>query len=297
MSRSNSLLNRKQRYVLIKVMAMLSLVRWYNVLLISSGLYLSAIFLLNPENKWLTTLLDYKLHLGIASLAFFVMAGYIINAFYDFEKDLVNNPRGTIFNRVVSKAFCLNTYFLFNFIGTILAAFVGWKILVFNCLLCFALWFYSHKLRKKPFTGELSASLLTIAPFVSISLYYQHTNLKIMLYVGFLFALTLTRELVKKLVGMKGDLIYGDKSLPIIWGIGKTKALIGVFMFLSLVPVAILFPEIKDRPVFYYLIFSSIMITASLFLLIPAKERDGFNRVNTMYKIILTLSVIAITLA
>ncbi len=245
----------------------------------------------------MATVLDYKLHLSILSLSFLIMGGYIINAFYDFEKDLVNNPKGTIFNRVVSKAFCLNTYFLFNFIGTLLAAFVDWKILLFNSGLCFALWFYSHKLRKKPFTGELGASLLTIAPFVSLSLYYQHTNLKIILYIGFLFALTLTRELIKKLVGMKGDLVYGDKSLPIIWGVNKTKLLIYAFMLLSLAPIGVLFPEIKDRPVFYYLIFSSVMILASFIMLIPAKEREGFNRVNTMYKIILTLSVFAITLA
>jgi len=220
---SNSILSRKQRFIVLKVMAMLTLVRWYNVLLIGIGLYLSAIFLLNSESEWLATLLNYKLHLAIGSLCFYIMAGYIINAFYDFEKDLVNNPKGTIFNRIVSKTFCLNTYFLFNFIGTLLAIFVDWKVLLLNSILCFALWFYSHKLRKKPFTGELGASLLTIAPFVSLSIYYQHTNLKIGLYIGFLFALTLTREIVKKLVGMKGDLVYGDKSLPIIWGINKTK--------------------------------------------------------------------------
>jgi 4-hydroxybenzoate polyprenyltransferase len=293
----NSLLNRKQRFIVLKVMAMLSLVRWYNILLVSLGLELSAVFLLNPENEWLETLLDYKLHFLIASLCFYIMAGYIINAFYDFEKDLVNNPKGTIFNRVVSKRFCLNTYFLFNFIGTVLAIFIGWEILLLNSVLCFVLWFYSHKLRKKVFTGELGASLLTIAPFVSLSVYYGHTNLKIALYIGFIFALTLTRELVKKLVGMKGDLVFGDKSLPIVIGIKKTKALIYAFMLFSLIPVGILFSEIIDRPVFYYLIFSSIIILTSLFMLIPAKERKGFNRVNTMYKIILTLSVIAITLA
>jgi len=225
------------------------------------------------------------------------MAGYIINAFYDFEKDLVNNPKGTVFSRIVSKTFCLRTYFLFNFLGTVLAAFIDWKILFYNCVLCFMLWLYSHKLRKMLLVGELSASVLTIAPFVSLSLYYWHTNLKIFLYIGFLFVLTLTREMVKKLVGMKGDLVYGEKSLPIVWGVPKTKVLIYLTMLTSLFPIGILFTEIKDRPVFYYLIFSSILIITAMFFMFFAKDKRGFNLVNIMYKLILTLSVFAITLA
>jgi len=276
---------------------MLSLVRWYNVLLINIGLYLSAIFLLHSESEWISTLLHYELHISILSLDFFIMAGYIINAFYDFEKDLVNNPKGTVFSRIVSKSFCLRTYFLFNFMGTILAAFIDWKILLYNCVLCFTLWLYSHKLRKMLLVGELSASILTIAPFASLSLYYWHTNLKILLYIGFLFVLTLTREMVKKLVGMKGDLVYGEKSLPIAWGVPKTKVLIYLTMLTSLLPIGILFTEIKDRPVFYYLIFSSVLIIMAMFFMFFAKDKRGFNLVNIMYKLILTLSVFAITLA
>ena len=297
MLRSNPILNRKQRLVLFKIFAMLSLVRWYNVLLINIGLYLSAIFLLHSESEWISTLLDRDLHIIILSLDFFIMAGYIINAFYDFEKDLVNNPKGTVFSRIVSKTFCLRTYFLFNFLGTVLAAFIDWKILFYNCVLCFMLWLYSHKLRKMLLVGELSASVLTIAPFVSLSLYYWHTNLKIFLYIGFLFVLTLTREMVKKLVGMKGDLVYGEKSLPIVWGVPKTKVLIYLTMLTSLFPIGILFTEIKDRPVFYYLIFSSILIITAMFFMFFAKDKRGFNLVNIMYKLILTLSVFAITLA
>ena len=276
---------------------MLSLVRWYNVLLISIGLYFSAVFLLNYETDWLSTLFDYKLHLSILSLDCIIMAGYIINAFYDFEKDLVNNPKGTIFSRIVSKTFCIRTYFLFNLLGTLLALFVGWKVLLFNIGLCFALWLYSHKFRKIVMAGELGASILTVAPFVSLSLYYWHTNLKIALYIGFIFALTVTRELIKKLVGIKGDSVYGDKSLPIVWGVRKTKIIVCLTMILSLFPIGVLFAEIKDQPVFYYLIFSSTMILFALVFMIFARDKKGYIVINNIYKIILTLSVLAITLA
>ena len=103
--------------------------------------------------------------------------------------------------------------------------------------------------------------------------------------------------MVKKLVGMKGDLVYGEKSLPIALGVPKTKALIYLTMLTSLLPIGILFTEIKDRPVFYYLIFSSVLIITAMFFMFFAKDKRGFNLVNIMYKLILTLSVFAITLA
>ena len=164
--------SKKQKYLFVKFLALFTLVRWYNILLITFALYLSAVFLINPRENWLEVSLSYKLHLTIASLAFFIMAGYIINAFYDFEKDIINRPKETIFDRVISKASCLRAYGIFILIGFALSLVVGWKVLVFNTIFSFSLWFYSHKLRKKPITGELGATLLTIAPFISLTIFY-----------------------------------------------------------------------------------------------------------------------------
>jgi len=289
-------LSNRQRYVFVKFLALLSLVRWYNILLITFGLYLSAIFLINPRAEWLATTLTYKLHLTIASLAFFIMAGYIINAFYDFEKDIINRPKATIFDRIISKKTCLNTYAFFILIGFTLSFFVGWKVLVFNTIFSFFLWFYSHKLRKKPLTGELGASLLTVAPFVSLTIFYLETNLTIILYIGYIFAITLTREVIKKMVYLKGDLIVGEKSLPILWGIRQTKYVILGLMLFSLIPIGILFPQIVDRYVLYYFIFSSILITTSITILSYSKTPTHFDRINSIYKLIILLGILSIPL-
>lgn len=289
-------LSNKQRLILLKLLALLSLVRWYNILLITFGLYLSAIFLINPRAEWLATTLTYKLHLTIASLAFFIMAGYIINSFYDFEKDIINRPKTTIFGRIISKKTCLNAYVIFIVIGFTLSFFVGWKVLIFNTIFSFSLWFYSHKLRKKAFTGELGASLLTVAPFVSLTIFYLETNLTIILYIGYIFAITLTREVIKKMVYLKGDLIVGEKSLPIIWGIKRTKYIILILMLFSLIPIGILFPQIADRFIIYYFILSSILVAASILMLSNSKTPSHFNRINSVYKSIILLGILSIPL-
>ena len=288
--------SKKQKYLFVKFLALFTLVRWYNILLITFALYLSAVFLINPRENWLEVSLSYKLHLTIASLAFFIMAGYIINAFYDFEKDIINRPKETIFDRVISKASCLRAYGIFILIGFVLSLVVGWKVLVFNTIFSFSLWFYSHKLRKKPITGELGATLLTIAPFISLTIFYLETNLTIILYIGYLFAVTLTREIIKKMVYLKGDLIVGEKSLPIIMGIRKTKYIILGSMLFSLIPVGVLFPEIVNRYILYYFIISSSLITTSILLLKFAKTPSHFDKINTLYKAIILMGILSIPL-
>ena len=288
--------SKKQKYLFVKFLALFTLVRWYNILLITFALYLSAVFLINPRENWLEVSLSYKLHLTIASLAFFIMAGYIINAFYDFEKDIINRRKETIFDRVISKTSCLRAYGIFILIGFILSLMVGWKVLVFNTIFSFSLWFYSHKLRKKPITGELGATLLTIAPFISLTIFYLETNLTIIIYIGYLFAVTLTREIIKKMVYLKGDLIVGEKSLPIIMGIRTTKYIILCSMLFSLIPVGVLLPEIINRYILYYFIVSSSLITGSILLLKFAKTPSHFDKINTIYKVIILMGILSIPL-
>jgi 4-hydroxybenzoate polyprenyltransferase len=257
---------------------------------------LSAVFLLNASADYKSTLLNPKLYIEIGSVAFLMMAGFIINAFYDFEKDIINRPEETIFGRIVSKSFCLNTYVFFIFIGLSLALIVGWKVLLFNFLFSFGLWFYSHKLRKTPLGGEINASLLTIAPFFSISLMYQSYNLMTTLFVGYIFVLALTREIIKKMIGIKGDLIVGEKSLPILIGIKKTKYIILALMLLALGCIAFLYKEVIVLPIAYYFGAAFIAIGSSIYVLKTCKMAKDYEKLNTIYKLLIVLGILAIPL-
>jgi len=287
--------NSNRHIFLIKILALFSLVRWYNILLLSLGLFLSSIFMLNSEDKF-SVLIDYKLYLNILSISLLTMAGYIINAFYDFEKDMINHPETTIFGKIISKRTCLNTYIVLILLGILLALFIGVKVFVFNLGFSFMLWVYSHKLRKKPLTSELSASILTITPFVSISLYYLTINSTIVLYIAYIFAITFTREVVKKMVSLKGDLIVGEKSIPIIFGIRNTKYIILLLMIASLIPIAIILPKILHQNISYYFMLSIIMIGISLLLLRNSQTPTRFNFINNIYKFILVLAIFSIVL-
>ncbi len=275
----------------VKASALLSLVRWYNVFILMCALYLSAMYMLNSSTSRIDIISDISLNLNILSISSLVMAGYIINGFYDFEKDMINHPKQTIFGRIISKSFCFNTYLTLLTIGMVFSIFSGWKVFLFNGAFAFGLWFYSHKLRKKPLTGEVGASFLTIAPFASISIYYMHTNLTIILFVGYIFALTITREVVKRMVSLKGDLIVGEKSVPILFGIRRCKYIILSFMIASMVMIIVLFPNIMDRDIAYYFGTSFVFIFLSTFILRASKTPSQFNRINNVYKVLIVLAI------
>jgi 4-hydroxybenzoate polyprenyltransferase len=92
----------------------LSIIRWQNILITALAQYLAVLFVFNPGESKLELFLDIHLHLIVLATACAVAGGYIINSFYDLEKDLINRPERTLFNRVVSKDFCLKFYFLMN---------------------------------------------------------------------------------------------------------------------------------------------------------------------------------------
>lgn len=287
--------SRRERFV-VKALAMLSLVRWFNVLVLTFALYMSAMYMLNTDASKIEVLMDISFNMNILGISCLVMAGYIINGFYDFEKDMINQPKQTVFGRVISKSFCFNSYLALLLSGLLLSAFSGWKVFVFNAVFSFGLWFYSHKLRKKPLTGEVGASLLTIAPFASISLYYMHTNLTILLFIAYIFALTITREVVKRMVSLKGDLIVGEKSIPIIFGIKNCKYIILAFMVASMVMIIVLSPNILHKDIAYYFGASFVLIFVSTFILRASKTPTQFNLINNIYKAMLVLAIASIVL-
>jgi 4-hydroxybenzoate polyprenyltransferase len=283
---------------LIKIIALLSLVRWYNVLLVGIALFLSAVFLLNINTAigWREIIVDYRIYFEIIAISFFIQAGYLINAFYDFEKDIINKPKETIFGRIVSKRTCINAYILFVFLGLLFSYYLGWKVLVFNFFFSFLLWYYSHRLRKITLLAEITAASLTIIPFVSLYLIYPNINSTFFLYSGFIFAITLTREIVKKMVSLKGDLIVGEQSFPIVFGIRKTKYIILFLMLTTLILISLNLPSIFYTSIVYFFYASILFICLSLALLIKAKTPKHFDKINTIYKVIIGLSIFSMCL-
>ena len=293
---SRPISKNKNKSLLIKFLAILSIATCYNISLITISLYAIQIFIYENSFSFLIQEKGIHLHLYVLAIDLIIVGGYLINAFYDFEKDMINQPEKTYFNILVSKRSCLNIYILCNILGITLTFLINTKILIFSIFLIVALWIYSHKLRKKVLFGEISASFLTISFFLGIALFNLKFNLTLALFSTYIFTIDLTREIIKKMISLKGDLIVGEKSIPIYFGIKKSKYIIFFLMISSILAILSLLPIVLNRSFSYYFILSFAVISFAIYLLHHAKTKTQFNKINTVYKFLIGLAIFSIVL-
>ena len=158
----------------LKLFSLFSVVRGYNILTLVIAQYLASIFIFSPEKSLKVVLLDLNLFFIVFATVCVIASGYIINNFYDKEKDQINRPVKSRIDSYVSQKTKLTIYFLLNFIGFSLGYLVSWRAALFFAIYIFLIWFYSHKLKKYPIIGLVSATILTILPFFAVFIYFKN---------------------------------------------------------------------------------------------------------------------------
>lgn len=289
-------LNRRQRLLIFKLSALLSLVRWYNIFFLALSQYLAVIFVLNKPGDWRQILLNPNLHYIVFASLFCVAGGYIINNFYDLEKDLINRPDKTIYEKIVKQSTALRLYFLFNTIGALLGLLVSFKVFLFFSSFIFVLWFYSHKLKKITFIGNMTAALLAITPFFAIFIYYRLEDLLIITYVSFILLIIFIRELIKDLEAIKGDVIIGYPTLPVVLGVARTKWLVAFFALLGAVPATAIFYKTDFSGISYYLFAGGTGVAFSLVMLALAQKQKHYRALNGLYRVLIIGGILSLIL-
>lgn len=270
--------------------------RWYNIFFLALAQYLAVIFILNEPSQWFHLLTDYKVHLIVFASLFSVAGGYIINNFYDLEKDLINRPNKTLYEKILKQSTTLRLYFLFGTVGVLMAALVSFNVFLFFAAFNFALWFYSHKLKKITFVGNLMAALLSITPFFAIFLYYRLEDLLILTYVSFILLVIFIREIIKDLEALKGDVIVGYPTLPVTIGVKKTKWLISFFTLSGVAPAAAIFYLTHYSGISYYLTFGLAGLILGAGLLAFAEKQSHFRYLNHLYRLMIIGGIFGLVL-
>ncbi len=224
----------------------------------------------------------------------------------------------------------------FNSVGFILALYVGYKtqviwipIIAFVCINI--LWFYSsYYKRRTGFGNLLVAFLVALVPIYVLCYnfsffeepYYIYQNgfklnisgnwfyAVIVITAGFAFLINLIREIVKDIMDVRGDLRLGAKTLPIKYGVKKTKIILlalfivllsiilfsiyGVFYFqfdvlegntMQFFGKANFKEMINESAVGYLLIATFIVGFISAIALIFSKQRNHYKFTSNALKI------------
>jgi 4-hydroxybenzoate polyprenyltransferase len=290
------MLTRKSKFFLLKIISLFSVVRGYNIPIIVLAQYLSSIFILAPEKRALDVVLDWQLLIIVFVSTLTIASGYIINNFYDSEKDLINRPTKSMLDRLVSQKTKLQVYFFLNFLATGLAFVISFRAALFFAVYIFLIWFYSHKLKKYPIVGNLTASILAILPFFGILLYFKNFYSVIFAHATFLFLLILIREMIKDLENIKGDIANNYQTIPVRFGEKVSKQMITILALLSVIPVYILVEKFNVGYMDIYFYISLITLIFFTLKLWKSNSHQEYLQLHNVLKMVIIAGVFSIVL-
>lgn len=290
------MLTRKNKLLLYKLLSLFSVVRGYNILMITLAQYLASIYILSPDLPLSKVVFDINLFLIVTASALVIASGYIINNFYDAEKDLINKPTKSMLDRLVSQRFKLTTYFVLNFLAVFAASYISFRAVVFFSAYIFGIWLYSHKLKRIAFLGNLVSATLAIAPFFVVFVYYWNFETVIFVHAIFLFLLILAREMVKDLENMPGDLAQNYKTVPLLYGAKVSKLFITLFVVLAGLPGYLLITVFDVGLMYIYFIAVLILLVIFLGLLWASTAKMQYVWLHNILKFIIIAGVFSILL-
>ena len=290
------MLSRKNRLLLLKCVSLFSIIRGYNILVIALAQYLASIYIIAPDLPLREVLLDLNLFIIVLASALVIAGGYIINSFYDSEKDLINKPRKSMLDRLVSQRTKLSAYFVLNFASVILASYVSFRAVIFFSAYIFGIWFYSHKLKRIPLLGNLVSATLAITPFFAVFVYYKNFETVIFVHAIYLFLLIFVRELIKDMESMAGDLAQNYRTIPLLYGTKMSKSLASILVLLTLLPALSLIYYFDVGYMYLYFIGSIVLLIAFLFLLWKANSKKDYVWLHNILKFIIVVGVFSILL-
>ena len=184
--------------------------------------------------------------------------------------------------RLIGQNTKLTLYFLLNFSSVFVASYVSFRAVLFFSGYIFLLWFYSHRLKKILFIGNIASAILAIIPFFAVFIYYQNFEKIIFIHAIYLFSLILSKDLTTVAVSL------GEKV---------SKKIITSTIFLTLICIYFLTAFPKTGNMKYYFIMAGILlITIFLPILQKSKTKTHFSFLRNLLKIIIICGVFSIAL-
>ena len=282
--------------IFYKFISLFSVIRLYNIFIIIIAQYFTSIFIISIDTSISSILFDFQLFLLILSSSIAIASGYIINNFYDYEKDLINKPIKSKIDKVIRKRTKLSLYITLNFLCIYTSSLVSWRSVLFFTIYIFIIWLYSHKLKRILFIGNIVSSLLSVIPFFIILIYYKNFELIIFLYAIFLFLIVYMREIIKDLENIKGDFTLDYRTIPVVYGEKSSKYLLSIVSLFTVAIIYILLSGFDTGMMFYYYYFSIAVLLFFIIVLWKYDSKKYYNFLHNLLKFLIVLGVLSIVL-
>lgn len=289
--------NTSKIHIKTSVFAFLKLIRSLNLFILGFTQYMCRYFIIGKGNDSILTILgDWRFFLLVLCTILVAAAGYIINDYYDVKIDLINKPKRVVIGKVLHRRIAMFSHFILNSFASILSIFLGWKVFLVIVITTFLMWLYANQLKRTPLLGNLLISFLTGMSVYMPAFLYAQSHKLLFVYAVFAFLISLLREIIKDMEDVKGDEEFGCKTLPIIWGIRRTKGLLyGITLAFLALMIAIFFTA--EQPLILY--FSLVMAPLLIWFIIALSKADTtlhFLHLSNLCKWIMLAGVLSMTL-
>ena len=262
MNHKNPLIYRFSQFISLLLGA-----RFFVLIFYVFALYVSTFFFFNQEESLKEFVFDIKVHGIIFCAVLSIAAGGIINQFYDVEKDKVEKPFRSQLQSFLKQKYFLYTYLILNTISLSIAGLLSWRIFVFFLIYQFVMWFYSHKITKIAIINNLTYVALTLYPFYGMLVYYQHFSLKLFWMAAFLFLALWIIDIMKDILTMRSDKLFGYDTIPLRFGIYTTTVFLTSLLVIAAAVACII---VKIVPIInFVVIYFSLSALVMVLSLIP----------------------------
>jgi 4-hydroxybenzoate polyprenyltransferase len=190
----------------------------------------------------------------------------------------------------------LSGYFILNFASVLAASAVSFQAALFFSGFIFLMWYYSHRLKKIIFIGNLTSAILSVMPLFILVVYFKSFSSIIVVHACFLLLLLASRELLKDLENLTGDLVQGYKTIPVVYGVRSAK-IIGIFLIaLTFLPSLVLILYYDIHAMRYYFYMTMAILPYGALLLWRAKERRDYLVLHALLRLGIIVGVFSIVL-
>ena len=300
------------------------LIRLKNLIIIALTQYLIRYAIIEP----MISLSSFELQLShfnffLMSLATVLIAagGYIINDYFDTRIDRVNRPDLVVIDTYIKRRVAMGAHVVASIAGIVIGFYVALQAGVYQLGFIYAissgmLWFYSTDFKRQLLVGNLVISFLTalvpiMVPLFEIPLLNQeygeilleaNTDFTFLLrFVGayslFAFVSSLIREIIKDMEDVNGDTSFGRTTIPIAFGIEKSKSVIialSLILIIGLAYIQRLQLEANDFVFFSYILIAIQLPMAYLIIkLRRAKEQSEFAFISRIVKLIMLAGILS----
>ena len=258
------------------------------------------------------------LFLLITATVLIAAGGYVLNDYFDVKIDAINRPDKQLVGVVLSRHTAMALHQVLTTLGVICGLLLSYFARSFTLAFIFIvipglLWFYSASYKRQFLIGNLviafiSAITILVVGIAQLSFLQKEfgslifeTPIPAHFYgwIGgfalFSFLFTLMREILKDIEDEKGDREMECRTLPIKWGINKTKSFLYGLIALTVILLFLsnnYFIHFNGNLTTRYIIFGLVIPLAVLcYLIFMARSKSDFHQASTLSKVIMLVGV------